>query len=192
MLDYVPLWARKRKEIGIPLDATLLISVGELNENKNNQVIIEALGKIKDKSIHYILCGIGDKEKELRQRVHDLDLSTNVHFLGYRSDTKELLNASDIFIMSSFREGLSRSIMEAMASGLPCIASRIRGNVDLLENGKGGYLVCPNDEYGFSKKIYFLANSPEMRVKMEKVNQERIKKFDLKEIKNQIKEIYKY
>lgn len=168
---------------------TLLISVGELNENKNNQVIIEALGKIKNKSIHYILCGIGDKE-ELRQRVHDLDLSTNVHFLRYRSDTKELLNTSDIFIMSSFREGLSRSVMEAMASGLPCIASRIRGNVDLLENEKGGYLICPNDEDAFSEKVYLLANSPEIRVKMSKVNTERSKKFDVYKIEREMQEIY--
>ena len=64
----------------------------------------------------------------------------NVHFLGYRNDVKELYEMSDCFVMPFFREGLSRSIMEAMASGLPCIVSDIRGNRDLIDDKKGGYL----------------------------------------------------
>lgn len=65
------------------------------------------------------------------------------------------MDASDNFVMPSFREGLSRSIMEAMASGLPCIASRIRGNVELLENEKGGYLLALKMNMDLTKKYIF-------------------------------------
>ena len=63
----------------------------------------------------------------------DLGVKEQVHFLGYRTDIKELLKAGDIFLFTSKQEGLARSLMEAMASGLPCVASKIRGNTDLLE-----------------------------------------------------------
>ena len=188
--DYIPLWARKRMEINIPLDATLLISVGELNENKNHQVIIEALGRIKDETIHYILCGVGDKEYELKRRAKKLGIIDNIHFLGYRTDIMELMNASDIFVMPSFREGLSRSIMEAMASGLPCIVSKIRGNVDLIKGGKGGFLYLPNDIEGYAEAIIKLTKDDAVKKTMSKFNYMTIKKYDISIVKDSMKEIY--
>ena len=68
MFDYLPLWAKKRIELNIPLDAFLLISVGELNRNKNNSVIISAMEKLKNKNVYYILCGVGEKESELKEQ----------------------------------------------------------------------------------------------------------------------------
>ena len=125
--------AEKRKEFHIPQDAFVLISVGELNANKNNSVVISALEKLGNKNIHYVLCGEGSKHSTLQEKADKAGLHDNVHFLGYRTDVKELYQMADCFVSASLREGLPRSIMEAMASGLPCIASRIRGNVDLLE-----------------------------------------------------------
>jgi glycosyltransferase involved in cell wall biosynthesis len=181
----------KRKELGVEKDDIVLISVGELNSNKNHQVIISALGKIQNKKIHYFLCGVGDKEEELKQQAKKCGIEENVHFLGYRTDVKQLLNSSDIFVIPSQREGLSRALMEAMASGLPCIASRIRGNVDLIENGEGGYLVEVQDVDGIADKIRVLSADRELREKMGKVNLERIKKFDVKVVKKTLEEIYR-
>jgi glycosyltransferase involved in cell wall biosynthesis len=82
-------------------------------------------------------------------------------------------------------------MMEAMASGLPCIASRIRGNVDLLENGEGGYLVEVQDVHGIADKIRVLSGDKELREKMKKANLERIKKFDVKVVKKTLEEIYR-
>ena len=192
LIGYFPAWARKRREIGISLSATLLISVGELNKNKNNQVIIEALGRIKDKSIHYVLCGVGDKEKELRKKVHDLGLDMNVHFLGYRLDIKELLNASDIFVMPSLREGLSRSIMEAMASGLPCVVSNIRGNRDLIKDGIGGFLCNAKNVDDFERNLKKIILNRRLRVEMSIYNLESSKDYDTEKIKMYIAEIYRF
>lgn len=91
----------------------MLILVGELNANKNNKAIISAMEKLQNKKIHYILCGVGDRQTDLQEQADRAGLHNNVHFLGYRSDVKKLYEAADCFVMPSLREGLSRSLMEA-------------------------------------------------------------------------------
>ena len=180
----------KRAELNIPLDAFVVISVGELNENKNNKVIISALEKLKNKNIHYILCGEGDKKEALKEMAESSGVSENVHFLGYRTDIKALYNASDCFVMPSYREGLSRSAMEAMASGLPCILSDIRGNRDLIENGSGGFLCKPDDASGFSEAVSKLFGNSLLCEKMKVYNLKKINDFDTSVVEKEIREIY--
>ncbi len=188
--EFIPARAKKRLEINIPLSTVMLISVGELNGNKNNQVIIRALGKLNDKNVHYVLCGVGSKESELKALAQKMGVVNNVHFLGYRTDIKELMNASDIFVMPSIREGLSRSIMEAMASGLPCVVSRIRGNVDLVKDGESGYAIAADDVVGFTEKMGELIRDEGLRTRMTERNLRRIKDFDIKTVKDMIGKIY--
>lgn len=122
----------KRQELGVPEDAVLLCSVGELNENKNHSLVIRALAGLENKKVHYCIAGKGTLSGSLKELSQELDVADRVHLLGYRNDVPELYKASDAFCFPSFREGLPVSLMEAMASGIPCIASRIRGSVDLL------------------------------------------------------------
>lgn len=178
MLEYLPLWAKTRIELSIPFDAFLLISVGELNTNKNNSVIISAMEKLKNKNVYYILCGVGEKESELKEQANKAGLFENIRFLGYRNDVKELYEAADCFVMPSFREGLSRSIMEAMASGLPCVVSKIRGNTDLITDNKGGFLCEPSDSEGFAKAINFLCKNRPLCSEMSQFNKTKIRDFD--------------
>ena len=189
--EFIPAWAKKRIEIGVPIEAVMLISVGELNENKNNQVIVRALGKLKDRNVHYVLCGVGNKEPELKALVQEVGVANNVHFLGYRTDVKELMNTSDIFVMPSIREGLSRSIMEAMASGLPCVVSRIRGNVDLVKDGENGYVVEADDVVSFTEKMGELIRDEGLRTRMTERNLRRIKDFNIETVKDRIGKIYR-
>ena len=180
----------KRTELGIPHEAFLLISVGELNKNKNNSVIISAMEKLQNKNIHYILCGVGEKQAELQDQADKAGLHNNVHFLGYRNDVKELYQAADCFVMPSFREGLSRSIMEAMASGLPCVVSKIRGNTDLIDGTDGGYLCETTDVSAYAEKLNLLANDKALREKMGRNNLITIKKFSTETVTEEIRKIY--
>ena len=182
---------KKRNEINIPIDAFVLISVGELNKNKNNEAIISALEKAKNNKIHYILCGVGELEDKLREQAKNAGLEHNVHFLGYRNDVKELYKMSDCFVMPSYREGLSRSIMEAMSSGLPCIVSKIRGNVDLVKQDLGGYLVEPKNIDGFLSAINSLSNDEKLCEKMSEYNKIKIKEFDVSVIAKELIDCYK-
>jgi len=181
---------KKRIELGIPKNAVVLISVGELNANKNNRVIISAMEQLKRDDVHYFLCGVGEMETSLRKQADEAGLHNNVHFLGYRNDIKELYKMADCFVMSSFREGLSRSIMEAMASGLPCIASRIRGNTDLLENSEGGFLCDPTDISAYAEKINLLAGDAAMREAMGRNNLIAVQKFSTETVTDEIRKIY--
>lgn len=183
--------SEKRAELGLSDADFAIISVGDLNDNKNNGVIISAMKKLQKDNVHYFLCGVGDKQDELQRMADGAGLHDRVHFLGYRNDVKELYQAADCFVMPSFREGLSRSIMEAMASGLPCVVSRIRGNADLVDDGKGGYLYAPTDADGFASAIEKLCNNQALRDEMQKYNLEKIKEFDSLVVEEELRNIYK-
>lgn len=126
--------AAKRRELGVPEDAVLLLSVGELNENKNHETVIRA---IRDMDVYYAVAGRGDLQEHLQDVAQQMQMGNRVKLLGFRTDVAELYQVADLFVFPSFREGLPVSVMEAMASGLPVVCSRIRGNTDLIEEGSG-------------------------------------------------------
>ncbi len=143
----------KRREIGVPTDSFLLLSVGELNENKNHQVMIRALAKLNNSEIHYAIAGLGDKKDYLLNLASELGVSKQVHLLGYRKDIPQLCAATDVFCFPSIREGLGLAAVEAMASGLPVIAADNRGTNEFVITNKNGYLCKYNDVDGFANAI---------------------------------------
>ena len=170
-------------------DEVVLVSVGELSNRKNHKVILKALEKVKG-NFKYIICGQGAKKEELIKLSKELNLQEKVEFLGYRQDVKEILKASDIFCFPSKQEGLPVALMEAMASGLPVICSDIRGNKDLIENKKGGYLLKSYDIDEYSIKIQELIENKVLREEMGNFNLEKIKNFDRKKVNTIMEEIY--
>lgn len=139
-----------RRELGIPLDAKVVLSVGEVNKNKNHKVGIEALAKLNDPDVYYVICGRGplmDAHKELAK---ELGVGDRVVLTGYRTDVADFYKMADVFLFPSFREGLPVAVMEAMASGLPVVATKIRGSSDLVQQGA---LFDPTDVDGIAKAI---------------------------------------
>lgn len=123
---------KKREENGIPLDAILLISVGELSIRKNHEIVINALNKINNPNLYYIIAGKGELENKLKR----MDKTGRLRLLGYRADIVDLLHISDIFIFPSLQEGLPVALMEAISCQMPILCSKIRGNIDLIEEEK--------------------------------------------------------
>ena len=119
-------------ELNISVDSILLLSVGELNVNKNHISVIKCLPNLAN-NIHYIICGQGPLKDEYLKLAEELNVRDRLHILGYRNDVLRIMKSCDLFVFPSKREGLSVALMEAMACGLPCIASNIRGNQDLLD-----------------------------------------------------------
>ena len=135
-----------------------LLSVGELNENKNHEVVIRALAKLRNPNIHYAIARSGDLKNHLVKVVRDLGLDNQVHFLGHRNDIKELYRAADICVFPSVREGLGLAALEGMACGLPLICSDNRGTREYAIDGKNA-LVCRYDSVDdFVTAIYTLDN----------------------------------
>lgn len=134
----------KKQELGVPNDAFLLLSVGELNENKNHQSVIRALAKIENKNPHYIIAGEGGLKDNLISLTEELGVKDRVHLVGQRDDVAELYKVADVYIHPSYREGLPVAVVEALAAGTPIICTNIRGNTDVVKDGINGVLVKPN------------------------------------------------
>lgn len=133
---------QKKTELVIPEDIPVLLSVGELIKRKNHETVLKALSQIKDKNFIYLICGRGVLMEYLKNLTKQLGLESKVKFLGFRKDIAEICKTSDLFIFPSYQEGLPVALMEAMAAGLPIIASNVRGNRDLIEKEN---LFEPND-----------------------------------------------
>ena len=131
------------QQYGISCNEHILISVGELNKNKNHETIIRAIAKLKNPAIHYFIAGQGGLREYLEHLAEELGVSKQVHLLGYRNDVVELLRIADVYVLPSHREGLNVSLMEAIASKTSVICSKIRGNTDLVK--RKGYLFKASD-----------------------------------------------
>ena len=180
----------KRSQLGLPKEAFVVLSVGELNKNKNHEVIIRAIAKIDNPDIHYIVCGEGPLKGYLIDLSEDLGIKNRVHLLGFRKDIAEICKVSDLFTFPSYREGLSVALMEAMANGLPVVCSNIRGDSDLIEDGKGGYLVEPGDVEGFTKCIKGLIEDSRLRSEFGDFNHKKIEHYSIENVLKEMEEIY--
>lgn len=180
----------KRKEINVSEDDFVLLSVGRLDANKNNKVLIKAVAEANNPVLKLVLCGDGEERSMLEELAKSLGIESQIIFLGNRTDMKEIYSVADCLVMASFREGLSRTIMEAMSAGLPCIVSNIRGNVDLIENGVNGYLCDVEDYIEFSEAINTIFLNNTIKEKMSQANLKKIKDYDVSVVEKEIKDIY--
>lgn len=180
----------KRKELGVPIDAFLIVSVGELNRNKNHEIIIKALAKINNPDIYYVICGQGILKEYLNSLIINLGLENKIKLLGYKSDIIEINKCADLFAFPSKREGLPVSVMEAMACGLPILCSDIRGNRDLVKNNISGYVVNHQNVEGFSIELKKLYKSSQLRKKYGMENLVVVKKYSINSVLCKLKSIY--
>ena len=148
---------QKRKELGLSKENIFILSVGELNKNKNHEVVVQALAGIKDRNIVYMIAGEGNQKEHLKTLAEENGVS--LRLLGFREDICALLEAADVFAFPSKREGLSVSVMEAMFMKKPVIASKIRGNTDLIKDGENGLLVYPNTVDSWKQSIRKMLSS---------------------------------
>ena len=181
---------KKRDELNIKDDDIVLLSVGELSKRKNHEIVIKALGKIGNPRIKYLICGKGVLEQRLLSLSKENSVEKQVQLLGFRTDVLEICACADIFIFPSLQEGLPVALMEAMACGLPCIASNIRGNVDLIQDRINGYVVKHNVVEEYIEGIKFILHLEKHESINKKKIQETMKKFDVKIINERMKKIY--
>lgn len=179
---------QKRKEFNIPKDAKVIVSAGFLNKNKNNKVVINALGKLQNKNIYYIVCGEGSELDNLKKLTKRYRLEKNILFAGFRTDIAEVMAMSDIFVMPSFREGVPRSLLEAMDLGLPCIGAKTRGLSEIIVDGVGGYVCHPKKPSEFAIAIDKLVNQPN---NFGTRNKEEVKKYSKECVVEELTNIFK-
>lgn len=178
-----------RKELGLSENDFIILSVGELNDNKNQTTILKALSVSGNRNIHYILCGKGAKESYLKNLATELGIDDRVHFLGYRKDVVDICSEANVYAMPSFREGLPVSSLEAMYCGLPLITSNIRGLNDVNHDGKNGFLCSPSKYKDFAFYINLLYIDSDIRKKMGEQNKIDVQPYILQNTLKEVKEI---
>jgi len=181
-----------RKEYGFKEEDFILFYAAELNHNKHQDLLINVVNILKDRipNIKLLLAGNGPLEGQYKRQVEQLNLGRYVDFLGYRDDIPSLLAMSDVVVASSRREGLPVNIMEAMATGLPIVATDVRGHRDLIINGENGYIVGLDDIEGFAKSIEYLYKYKELRNKFGKKGIEIVQKYSLVNVLREMESLY--
>lgn len=180
--------AEKRKQLGIKENQIAVLSVGELNDNKNHETIIKALSKLNNENVVYVICGSGDKKEYLLELAEKLKVQ--ILLLGYRSDVFEICKACDIFAFPSKREGLGLASIEAMMCGLPLVTSNVHGIADYSQNDYSGYNCSPTDVDRFAKNIEFLIKNPEKRKEFGGNNKKTAKNYDVNNVLEKMKKIF--
>jgi len=178
-----------RESIGLSEDEPMILTVGELIKRKNHEMILRALGGMKDSKWKYVIVGRGVLLDHLKEVAKECGIEDRVIFLGYRRDIPEMLHACDLFVFTSFQEGLPVAIMEAMAAGAPILCTKNRGTADLIEDGVNGAFTEMNAEDLRTKMQNILAH-PDVRASYAKKSLERIGTFDIEVVKKEMELIY--
>lgn len=203
----------KRAELGIPAEAFHIVTAAELNENKNQKVVIEAVAAIVNKyetsagndnkhnanyagksnrtyNIYYTICGKGPNEDNLRELIKSKGLEDQVQLLGYRTDMDEILQTADVFAFPSIREGLGVAAIEALMCNVPLIAADNRGTREYASDGNNG-IVCRYDAVDeFEEAIELLYGNTAYRKRMADRCRESVKKFTIEEVEKTMTKVY--
>lgn len=171
--------AEYKEKLGLPKDCVLLLSIGEMIERKNHEVIVRALAQVKNKNVYYAICGKGPLKDHLHDLAVSLGVGDRVKFLGFRKDIPELCNTADISAFPSKIEGLGLAGIEAMAAGVPLLSSNVHGILDYVKDGITGYAISPSDVDGFARAIEVLSSSEDERTNMKDACQKVIEPFEI-------------
>ena len=182
----------KRREFGIPNNAFVIVSVGELNWNKNHAIVVEAIGKLEKDNIYYLICGEGIEKIPLKEQAKRLGIEKQVILTGFRNDISEILKTADVMAFPSLREGLGLVAIEAMASGVPVIASDNRGTREYMRDGVNGYVVWNNTAEEIANAIQTLYELPKEKYEIMQQNcLETAKRFSSVQVSKKMRQIYK-
>lgn len=189
-----------RRKYGIPENAFLLLSVGELSRRKNHQAVLNALSAMKSQDCWYLICGQGELKSSLQKQAEALGIAGKVRMTGFLEDPAEVYGAADLFVFPSRQEGLPAALMEAMAAGLPAVASDIRGNRELLGTGgqapmpiavqPGGILYASGDQGQLVQALEYMRKHPQYRAGCAAYNQKRIQSYDIHLVQQRMRRIY--
>jgi glycosyltransferase involved in cell wall biosynthesis len=151
-----------RQRLGLETNTRLIATVGTLKEEKGHRYLIDAAATIvpQHPDWHFLFIGDGRLREELQARVRELGLSKNIHFLGSRRDVPDLLAASDLFVLPSLWEGLPMALVEAMAAGIPVVATAVSGTVQVMIPGETGLVVPPGNTQMLTRAIIELLSDP--------------------------------
>jgi glycosyltransferase involved in cell wall biosynthesis len=184
--------AQWRQAHGIEPRATVVTHIGRFAVQKNHALLVEAFAQVhSDAPLYLLLVGGGELEDAVREQVVELGLQERVRFLGVRADVPAILNASDLFVLSSRWEGNPMSVMEALAAGLPVVSTAVGGVPELVREGVTGLLVPSEDTGALACALQALVDDPARRQAMgAAARQHAIAHFDIRHTVRGYEQLY--
>jgi L-malate glycosyltransferase len=186
--------ANNIEKMGIPKDAFVIGCVANLSIQKDHKTLLAAAKRTLElhKNIYFLLVGDGVLRNMLENEARMIGIEDRIIFAGQRKDINKMLACMDIFVLTSIREGLSNALLEAMASGLPAIVTRIGGNIETIEDGRSGFLFDVGDDKKLAELINILYEKNDLRKQMGEFNKNRVRNiFNMDAHIKRMDEIYK-
>jgi L-malate glycosyltransferase len=168
--------AALRDELGLPPNAPLAFVFSRLNRMKGVEYFLDAAALIAEKhpDVRFLIVGDGANRKDLEGHACRLGLARRVTFTGFRTDVPELLPEAAVSVLPSLSEGLSNSLLESMASGVPVIAARVGGNSEIVEDGVSGLLVAPRDSQALADAMSRVLENPDLAASLGEAGRQRV------------------
>ncbi len=182
-----------RRELAIPAASIVVGALGNLRPEKDLGAFLLAARGVRniDPTVEFLVIGDGAGRDDLKRLAVALDLSECVHFLSDRSDVPDLIAVLDILVMSSYTESFPNAILEAMAMGVPVIATHVGGIPEIVDEGQTGFLVPPKDPKAITDRILDLCQNSSQRLRMGRAARKRVEdEFTVQEITGKLESIY--
>ena len=182
-----------RAEIGIKPDEIAIIQVARLDRVKDHATAVRAIGELAGKyhNVRLLIVGEGPEQPRIESVVAELGLQRQVRLLGVRRDIPRLLHAADIFLLSSVSEGIPLTLIEAMASELPCVSTRVGGTPEVVADGETGLLAEPSNPQSVAGCLDQLIRESSLRRSMGVAGRARAqRRFDEREMHAAYQRVY--
>jgi glycosyltransferase involved in cell wall biosynthesis len=181
-----------RRELGLPEDALVVGTIGRLNEQKGHRYLLDAAAQFlpRHPTARLLIVGDGDLAVPLREQAQRLGIADRTLFAGHRTDVPDLLGVLDVFVISSTYEGTPLALFEAMASGKAIVSTAVDGCREVLEEGRTGRLVPPQDPGALAQAIDDVLANPERRSALAHMAHEASARYDIRSCVAQMEQLY--
>ncbi|RKY81578.1 glycosyltransferase family 1 protein, partial [candidate division KSB1 bacterium] len=183
-----------RMDLGFKKNDVVFGTVARFTEQKGHRYLIEAAKDVisKESSVHFVLAGDGPLRNEIEEKISELGLDKNFHLLGFRTDIDKLLHSFDVFLLPSLYEGLPNAVLEAMAAGLPVIATAVDGTPEAVIHNESGILIEPKSTTDIRNAVLRLFEDVKLRDEFGKNARQRVEqKFSWGKEVSEFVELYK-
>jgi sugar transferase (PEP-CTERM/EpsH1 system associated) len=179
-----------RRGWGVPDGALVVGSVGRLAAVKNHGLLLRAAAS-SGHEVHVVLAGEGPERAALTALADSLGIAARVHLLGHCNEVDRVLGAFDVFVLPSLSEGMSNTLLEAMAAGVPTIASAVGGNGEIVRDGVDGQLFASGDEAALAACLGALCRDDALRARLGAAARERVQStFDIRRMVERYEQLY--
>jgi glycosyltransferase involved in cell wall biosynthesis len=181
-----------RRELGIPSNVPVVGTVTRLSDQKAPLDFVAAAGTVAERrpDVHFVVVGDGPLRDDVEAEIAARHLSGSIHVTGLRRDVPDLMHSFDVFALSSLWEGLPRVLPQAMAAGLPIVATAVDGNAEAVTDGVNGFLTPPADPEAFADALLRLLDDPELAREFGEAGLEMVGEFGARKMVQDIEALY--